>query len=661
MSDGSLTKSQLKAELEAVRQEASKLDASLEAARRLVHSALENSSDGFLMLDRSGRILYLNRRSGQTVPDAKPLDDLLGRSLWELYPSFRGTPAEQELNRALAAQAPATFEQYFEPLGRYFEVRAFPAPEGLAVCFRDVSERKRAEDALRCSEQFFRLVWENSADGMRLSDGEGCIVRVNDAYCRLVERPRADIEGQSLSTVYAPERHQHILATYRARFAAREIHTKFETELTLWNGKRLWLEVTNSYLEIQDRPRLLLGIFRDITERKRAAEDRLDLERKLLEAKKLESLGVLAGGIAHDFNNLLVSVLGNAGLALMELVPESPARTSIERIESAAQRAAELTKQMLAFSGKGRFVMRRVNLSHLIEEMGHLLRLSASRRISLQLQLNEDLPSIEADPAQLRQVVMNLLVNAAEAIGEGQGQITMTTGLLRSDRETLARSCLRTDSELPAGPYVFLEVKDTGCGMAPDTLSRMFEPFFTTKFAGRGMGLPAVLGIIRGHRGAVRVSSQPGKGTTVAVLFPAVESPQQPPVNGTMLENLGGGTVLVIDDEADVRQVTSQMLERMGFHVLSADGGSAGLEVFRTHVHEIACTLLDLTMPAMSGEEVFSALRKIHPEKPVVVMSGYSEIDARSRFAGKGLAGFVEKPFTPLQLQERMRQALGKG
>jgi CheY-like chemotaxis protein len=316
---------------------------------------------------------------------------------------------------------------------------------------------------------------------------------------------------------------------------------------------------------------------------------------------------------------------------------------------------------MLAVSGKGRFVTRRLDLSTVIDEMTHLLGVALSRDVTLRFQTTKGLPVVEADPVQIRQVVMNLVLNAAEALGTQPGEVTLATGLIDANREFLGQTLLGPD--LSPGPYITLEVSDTGCGMDAATLPKIFDPFFTTKFPGRGLGLAAVLGIVRGHHGTLRVQSAVGKGTTFTILLPAAEarSPSGAGSPGTSsAEQLGGGTILLIDDEAEVRHVTQKMLERMGFTVLSADGGAAGLELFRQHGEQITCTLLDLTMPHLSGEEVFSLIRSLQAEARIVLMSGYSSADAGPRLASRGLAGFVEKPFTHVQLQERLRQALGR-
>ena len=379
----------------------------------------------------------------------------------------------------------------------------------------------------------------------------------------------------------------------------------------------------------------------------------------MLHTQKLESLGVLAGGIAHDFNNLLVGILGNAELAMMDLSSTSPVRESVEQIRLAAQRAAELSRQMLAYSGKGEFVVETTDLNELVTEMVHLLEASVSKKAVLQYHLGEDPPAIEADATQLRQVLMNLITNASEALGDQAGVVSIATGAIDLDCASL-RS-MHSDEDLSEGRYVYLEVTDTGCGMDAETRSKVFDPFFTTKFSGRGLGMSAVLGIVRGHQGAIQVASEPGKGSTFRLVFPASdqsvrseaasggEQPGEPPRTGT---------VLVVDDHEQVLRFVTRALERAGYTVLQARDGREGAQVFRERAEEIAVVLLDLTMPELSGEEAFEEIRRIDPDARVILSSGFNEEEASGQFAGKGLLGFLQKPYETGALLAKLREAM---
>ena len=383
-----------------------------------------------------------------------------------------------------------------------------------------------------------------------------------------------------------------------------------------------------------------------------ALADLRQSEEQMRNAQKLESLGVLAGGIAHDFNNLLVGVLGNASLALSELPADAPARQFVKDVETSAQRAAELTRQMLAYSGRGKLVVEPLNLSEVVQEMTQLLGRVISKRARLSLHLRDDVPRIVADGTQLRQVVMNLITNASDALGGEPGLVSVRTGTVHADARMLAGTYL--NEELPAGEYVYLEVTDSGVGMDAATRARIFEPFFTTKFTGRGLGLAAVLGIVRGHKGAIDVTSDPGCGTTFRVLFPLspaiVEAPS--PQAPAPAEWKGSGQALVVDDEEAVRSVARHVLERSGFSVIEAATGEEALSICSASHQTLRFVVLDLTMPGMSGETTLSELRRQWPSLPIVVSSGLVPDD------GSGLDGmpFLAKPYRPSELVEIVRR-----
>ena len=396
---------------------------------------------------------------------------------------------------------------------------------------------------------------------------------------------------------------------------------------------------------------------RYIAERKLAEEERSRLALQLMHAQKLESLGVLAGGIAHDFNNILMAIIGNADLALMRLNKESPVVENLHRIEQSAERAAGLAKQMLAYSGKGKFIVENIDLNCLLQEMQHMLEVSISRKAVLQLNLAQSIPAIEADSSQLRQIVMNLVINASEAIGDRGGVITVTTGCIYCDSSYLNDVWLNENAS--QGLYVFMEVSDTGCGMDSETLSRIFDPFFTTKFTGRGLGMAAVFGIVRGHKGVIKAFSEPDKGSTFRILLPAVDEAEQVSAPHSFVKQwYGDGTVLLVDDEEEVRTIGSEMLRMLGFSVITADDGRECLDKFKNYP-SINFVLLDLTMPNMDGEQCFQELRRIDPKAMVIISSGYNEQEVTQRFAGMGLAGFIQKPYKLSDLKDVIRALTG--
>src|SRR5450755_785633 len=484
--------------------------------------------------------------------------------------------------------------------------------------------------------------------------GQFVLSRVNDAWECATGIPRTTILGKHVND-YLPLEVAELAESHMAESLALWAPTEFEEELEFPTGKRVWkTRLVPWQVNAQN---YIVCFARDVTDRVAADRHRGVLESKLLDAQKLESLGILAGGIAHDFNNLLTGILGNVSLMRLELPVTSALREHVDQIESVTIRAADLCRQLLAYSGKGRFVVRALDTSELVRQTAPLLRLSVGKNATLRLDLAEMLPAVDADATQMRQVTMNLVVNAAEALGERAGVIGIATGVLHAEGDYLRTTFLAP--ELAEGKYVFIEVSDNGCGMGPATQAKIFDPFFSTKFTGRGLGLSAVLGIVRGHNGAIKVYSELGRGTTLKLLFPAADAAVQKESAARpqpVLERRG--TVLVVDDEEVVRGVAARILGSYGFDVILATDGRDGVARFRERHAEITVVLMDLTMPAMDGVEAFREIRALDDRVPVLLMSGYNEQDAVTRFAGKGLAGFVQKPFTVEMLRERLLSVL---
>ncbi len=406
---------------------------------------------------------------------------------------------------------------------------------------------------------------------------------------------------------------------------------------------------------IRDRKGRITGAvvaWRDITKRKR-------LEEKVRESTKLESLGVLAGGIAHDFNSLLGAVLGNASLLMADLPQGSADWKFAQEISKAAERAARLSRQMLAYSGHGRFHVKPLNLSEYIRWLAPSIESLTSNHAELKFDLASDLPPIEADDSQMQELISNLICNAVEAIGPGGGRVTVATRLAPLDYFYIHPPLLH--EEIQPGTYVTLEVSDTGSGMDKETIARMFDPFFTTKFTGRGLGLAAARGIVHGHRGAILVYSAPGQGTTMSALFPAagLAAPRIAPETGPKQRAADGGqTVLIIDEEEIVRTKANELLRGLGYSVLTAIDGAEGIEVFRALKDQIAVVLLDMTMHGMSGEETWRELEKIRPDIAVVLSSGFGEAEALRRFGRRQTAGYLQKPYSMGMLAECVQEAV---
>jgi PAS domain S-box-containing protein len=847
----------------------------LRESERRYATTLKSIGDGVIATDPQGRVTFLN-----PVAEALtgwPLADTLGRPLPEVFNIINEQtrhPVENPVARVLRENVVVGLANHtilVSRSGREFPIDDSAAPilddagviTGTVLVFQDVTERRQKEHAHHQSEAQLHQVWESSKDGLRLTDEQGLMVRVNKAFCDLVGKTREQLLGQSLVTMYATEERDHLLQQYQERCAHRTLSPFMERKLRLWNGKELWFAVSNAFLDPNSSKLKVLSVFRDVTEhhlteealqkrvlaltqpldnpvgiqfsdlfnaedlqhlqdafseatgvasiithpdgtpitrpsnfcrlcseiirktkqgqincfksdaalgcqnpagptvqpclsgglwdagasitvggqhvanwligqvrnealdenqmlcyaddiganredfkkalaevpvmskvqfgkvanalfafanelslkayqnvqqarfiaeRKRTEEERLELERRLLHAQKLESLGVLAGGIAHDFNNLLTAIVGNIELAKMDISEYSPARECLSEAALATRRAADLTRQMLAYSGRGKFFIQELDLSALVQEMTQLLKVSITKTVTLLVQLERSLPRIYADGTQMQQIVMNLITNASEAIGERVGCITITTGVQDCDPAYLAQS--RLSEKVSPGRYVYLSVADTGCGMDEAVQQRLFDPFFTTKFTGRGLGMSAVLGVVRGHKGAILIDSEVGRGTTIRVLFPVSHlenpandglltvTPNQPSVSANI-----GSTILVVDDEEAVRKLAVTTLERKGFRVLNATDGVEAIEMFQKESGTIACVLLDLTMPRMDGIQTFAELRRLRPNIPVLLASGFSEHELSQRYAGQGLAGFIQKPYSLDEMVQTVQRA----
>ncbi len=589
-------------------------------------------------------------------------EKVIGKSVLEVFPGVKEFGLFEVFQRVWRTGKPE-----HHPISHYKDGRiegwrdnyVFKLPSGeIVAVYQDVTRQKQAEEALKKSEATLKGLLRAAPTAIFLLQ-DRIFKWVSPRMTDLTGYGEEELLGQSTKMLYLSEAdfEQTGKAYDQAKYGlVGEIEAIWKRK----DGRLINVLLRGSPLNPQDHSEGYIITALDISDRKRAEKEKIDLERQIQHVQKLESLGVLAGGIAHDFNNLLMGILGNADLALLELPLTSPARQHIAAIEEASRRAAELCRQMLAYSGKGRFVIQKLDLSELVREMIQMLQVSISKKAVLKFNLAENLPPVEADATQLRQVIMNLVINASEAIGSKSGVISITTGAMECDRKYLTETYV--DEGLPEGLYVYMEVADTGCGMDEDTKARIFDPFFTTKFTGRGLGMAAVLGIVRGHGGSIKVYSEPGRGSTIKVLFPAAEGlPDEiEHQNDSTGEWRGSGTVLLVDDEDTVLAVGKQMLEHIGFSVITVKDGLEALKVFKQKSKEIQCIILDLTMPRMDGEQAFRELRRINPDTPVIMSSGYNEQEVTQRFSGKKLTGFIQKPYNLNELKEILQKALKK-
>jgi PAS domain S-box-containing protein len=545
--------------------------------------------------------------------------------------------------------------------------------------------------ALDLERRRYQELFEFAPDAYFVTDPAGIVRQANRSAARLFRVPNGFLPGKALAAYIANEdrrRFRTLLASMsregshicQFRLQPRE-GPPLDTEMTYSMGlapEGVATSIRWMVRDISEHVRMARQIRRlnaelesriaertaDLSAAQRLSEALIEKEQdarraaeasaaQSLHVQKLESIGVLAGGIAHDFNNLLHVVLGNADIALNNLMPGSAAREPLEEVVRATLRAADLTRQLLAYSGKGAFVVRHLDLSTEVREMATLLRTSISKQATLAWELDPRLPAVSADPTQIRQIVMNLITNASDALGEAGGTITLRTGLTRIEDLDQQKFGAPLQDEEPVehaeGPMVYLEIGDNGSGMSPDTLSRIFDPFFSTKFAGRGLGLAAVMGIVRGHHGLIRIRTGPGEGTTFRVLFPAVQGTagKTAKPSGERSEWRGTGTILVVEDEEGVREVAERILQDIGFETIGAEDGRHALEIMEEVGDRVTAVLLDLSMPRMGGVETFRRLRQTRPGLPVLLMSGYTEQVVAPQFSdsGPGITGFLQKPF----------------
>ena len=737
-------------------------------------------SPDLIAIHQAGHVVFVND-AGVKLCGADNPDQILGRLVTDFVPPAFQPLARERMRQTITADKPRRYEQKLLRLdGTELDIEATGMPfiyqnrPAIQLIIHDITERKRAEQALRASEENFRSIFENSTAGVALVGLDGRYRMVNPAFSEILGytaeellaidfwklthpddmehsrkamRQALDKKGESTRytkryihkdghTIWADvssnlmydtegkpsyfithvtditQRKQSEEELYRSREMLRTVldtipqrvfwkdrnsvyvgcnkpfaqdcgytdpseivgtptadfyraddRQVMETDQPKLNyeepqirpdGSQAWLMTSKMPLHDQDgRVTGVLGVYEDITERKQAEE-------ALRQTQKLESLGILAGGVAHDFNNLLVAMLGQASLALQQLPGESPARVSVEKLVKAARHATELTRQLLAYSGRGQFQIQPIDLNVLIRDNLHLFEVAIPKNIQLRSQLAGSLPHIDGDIGQIQQVIMNLIINAAEAISPNPGAVTVTTSV---GPVSAADNYLwqYTDAPLIPGDYVTLEVHDNGSGMDATTLSKIFDPFFTTKITGRGLGLAAVLGILRGHRGGLAVSSEVGRGTTFKLLFPiSTAAPIEPlaaKVNSAV--GLSPSLILVIDDEEPVREAVTDILESVGIRVITAADGEAGVALYRERRAEIRLVLLDLSMPGLSGVETFHELQKIDPNVAVILSSGYNRNEATRRFADQGLTGFLQKPYDAETLIDKIQQHLG--
>ncbi len=631
----------------------------LRASEERYRLVFEGSSIGIFHFDTEGRILLCNEAFARQMGVSR--ERLVG---FDMSANLRNEEVLDALGVAMRGGRGHYAGEYTSVTGEktsYLRLETSGVfssdghPVGAMGIVEDLTAQRAAEQELARAQSILKAALDQTSAGILITSADsGRIELANRAAEEILMQDR-----EGLSRIFSNATAWNEWSCRRAdgslcpladvpvlrAMTHGETASNIEFRLSRTDASERWVSVSASPV-MDDSGRIVasVSVIADVTERKR-------VEEALRQAQKLESLGVLAGGIAHDFNNLLTAILGNLNLAQLVVSPESPAQPYLDAVEKIVLKAAELTRQMLAYSGKGRFVIRSHDLNTVVREMAHLLGVSISKKATLRLELDPEIIPFEADAAQIQQVILNLVTNASDAIGDRDGAITIATRVAVLAPETIAATF--PGQQLRPGRFVVLEVSDTGCGITPEVMDRLFDPFFTTKVQGRGLGLSALLGILRGHHAGYEIRSEPGRGTTFTLYFPAGSGSVEdsPPLPARAPSRLRG-TILLVDDESAILSTISPALEHFGFNVMTARDGMEAVEVFRRDPHAVDLVLMDVTMPRMDGRQAFRALRELRADTPVILSSGYHELESVQKLREEGLAGFIQKPY---QLEELRR------
>lgn len=606
-----------------------------------------HAPDYIMELDRSGVITFMNRPA-----PGKTLDDMLGTNVEQWMEEPYRPAFHAALREVMETATMRSYESVGSVSGRYYINRISPVIEGEEVLgailvTHDVTERRQAEERLLESEQRYRALVTSAFEGLALN-ADGVILEANQALADMLGYTRESLVGKHARDLTTPESSELVMKRIRA--GSEE---PYEVIGVRADGTTFPCEILGRNITIDGRAARITA-FRDLTARRRAEEQRRRLEEQMTHAQRLETLGLLAGGVAHDFNNYLQVLLGQAEIGLSRLPADAEARDQLARICDVCLHASDLTRQLLAYAGQGRLDIAPHSLDEIVRDMLALIRVSIPKKAHLDLQCAADLPWVMSDGGQLRQVIVNLIVNAADALHDGHGNIVVRTG--RASLSAVDLSAMRFDATAGPGHYVFFEVEDDGVGMDAATLTRVFEPFFTTKHSGRGLGLATTIGIVRASRGAIEVQSQRGQGTRFRVYLPEAGVPARVDDAGAApaTDDALTGTVLIADDEPLVREAATSVLSSAGLSVLTARDGIEAVRVFTEHAPEVDLVVLDLGMPDRGGSDALRLMRETVPALPAVLMSGYAESDDIDALN----ASFLAKPFSAAELRRVVRERL---
>ena len=650
-------------ELETMKAELKQLQELLDKERETFFPILHKAPYGIALIDNNGRFIYINPEftniTGYTVEDIFAGRDWFHRA--SPFPEYR-----QEIVSSLKRDViQKRVEKIFSVIcknGEMKEIEFKPTllDDGrIVVVLSDITERKRAEDALRESEEKYRTILENIEDGYFEVDLAGNFTFFNDSLCRMLGYSKEEMMGMNDREYTDQENAKKLYQAFNKVYRTGEPTKEFGWEVVAKDGTRLFGEVSVSLIkDSKGQPTGFRGIARDITERKRADEEKATLQEELRQSQKMEAIGGLAGGIAHDFNNLLTVISGNCQLSLLELKEEDSLRGNIEEIKAATERATSLTRQLLAFSRRQVLNMRVLDLNTIIRDLEKMLRRVIGEDIELVTCFADNLGMVKMDPGWIEQVIMNLAVNARDAM-PGGGKLIIETA-----NADLDDSCSRGHVTAKPGRYVKLCVNDTGTGMPPDVREHLFEPFFTTKEKGKGtgLGLSTVYGIIKQSGGDIWVYSEPGLGTTFNIYWPRVDESIDDTTMTVTREEIprGGETILLVEDEEDVRKLAVRILQRQGYTVLEASCGKDALALCKEHAGPIHLILTDVVMPGMNGRQLADQLIRLRPNLKVVYMSGYTDNAVIHHGVLEEGVNYIQKPFTMDGLMKKMREALDK-
>jgi PAS domain S-box-containing protein len=623
---------------------------------------LANSSDLFIQVLKTGKPVVINdidEKTGDLTPNSRSMIEGLGVESLICVPLIH----KREPLGLLFVDTQGTERDHTTSDVNLLMGIASQVATGI------VNARSYAR--LQESEHRYRLLADNVADVIWILDLETLkLTYVSPSVEKTSGFTPEEVLTQSIDQYLTPGSFKQVVTTLGGtleRAAKGEIDIKsysitIELEEVHKNRSIIPIEVTAGFLlDENDQPNAVLGISRDLSERKKSEKERTAVKDKLQQAKKMESLGTMAGSIAHNFNNLLMVVLGNLEIAKADLPEGSTAASNIQRAANASQRAADLSSMMLTYVGQLKKESLPVDLSQIVKAVLKNLDESKMANVNLDLELADPMPLVAADTDQMRQMVSGFITNAIEALGTGTGRVRISTGSMHGNRNYLSTTYLKED--MPEGLYAYVEVADTGCGMDAETLSKVFDPFFSTKFTGRGLGMAAVIGIIRSHNGALKVSSVKNEGSVFTALFPIQGISLRPAaVNQKDDQKVAEGrSVLLVDDDTMVMDVGSQFLKRLGYTVLTASGGQQALDMFQQATDRIDCVLLDFTMPGMDGLETMQQIRKIRPDARIIITSGYARQQIEDRFASIGPPDdFIHKPFEMKALHKVLDVVISK-